>query len=159
MTAEHIKIVEGKIEVLGQSEINQKAQKYAYIRLLDNNNNVLTLNDVGVLNSCGSYLAPGTHVKMYLVKHKEGYALYALEAEGRKIYSYEEIAVVKKELNVFTFMGISMLVIGLATMIFLIGIPIILYAFYLMYKASSVKALYKQEDLEKPLRENGFSLV
>jgi len=157
---EHIEVISGKVEAVGQSNFDLKGSFYAYIRFLDEAGNVRMIKNVGVPNTVNSYITPGTEGKFHLAAvNKNQSILFAFDNEERKVYDSEEIQDLEKVFRKKGYIWLALTPFALFSII-LFGLGLILtpVCLYFAYKDIFITPnKIKDQTLRTYLNQYGYA--
>lgn len=130
--------VVGKIEVVGQSNLDPEVIKYSYFRFLDSTGAVITINEVTAENDCSSYIRPGVSGVFYFARLRECNFLYAIRTNGRFVNKTNVATGARTHLLM---RGLLHLLIGIPFSFLIIGLPALAEGILLMIAYSKAPAL------------------
>ena len=169
----------GTIEVLGQGEMvgNKNieghpvniAGTYDYIRLIETDGSVRMLPRLTAYNSVGSYLKPGFSGTLYVFTSEdktENGAVLAMVSNGRRANDITDfiisIQAVAASIKRFKKAAILFLPVGIFTIYFIIGIPVVIVSLWALYKFNKIerkiKMLPSAEELQRMIEGDTLQL-
>ena len=153
-----VKVYKGRIDMLGQKEFDQTSSKYAYIKLIDENNEYIMLKNILAYNTCDSFLLVGENVELYLKKFYDSYILLALVVNSRKIIDFSEVSFIDRESSSCLKSALFGMIIALPLSLLIIGFPILIQSIFFFIKHYRRKKEYNLKKIQDSLSSYGFNV-
>ncbi len=146
-----------------QSDYNLNKAKYSYITLEDDTGELRALKGVQVINVVDGFLKPGVKATLHYFKlSKNNSFVFALEAEGRKVFDLDEVRKVPARLRLIGYCWLLAFPLPVIYMFF--RQPIIAAVFAAIWLYGSYGLLisgprpYSLSKIQAYLTEQGFKV-
>jgi hypothetical protein len=153
-----VKVYKGRVDMLGQKEFDQTSSTYAYVKLIDDNNEYVMLKNVLAYNTCDSFLLVGENVELYLTKFRDYYILLALVVNSRKIIDFSEVSCIDRASTSFMKVALLGMVFALPFSLLIIGIPMLTQCIFVLIKHYRIKKEYNLKRIQDSLSSYGFNV-
>jgi hypothetical protein len=144
---DNLRVISGKVEALGQAQMDMKGHVYAYIRFFEKTTGkVITIKNVFVFNNVDSYLTTDREAEFFIAKTGKYDCIYAIKTSDRYVEDIDDVLNVKTKALL---LGVMLTLVGLILSIILIGLPILFIGLRAIYYFFSIKSRFDLEEFSK----------